>query len=325
MTSGTTIFETVKAFETEAPSIRVNEAIVVVDRQEPRISSLDSKVDSIFLLKDFVQPQVQPRISFLERAQSTTIEQNAKQLFSIIDAKKTNLIVSIDETEPAKILQLTIAVSSYVCAIKYHSDIWDVHDSSQLMSFRKVLYEASKNSSFMIFEDRKFADIGAIVQKQFRRIQGNYFNKDTIELVTVLPSAGRGTIDAIKKESNKVGILLVSELSSVNNFIDEKFTKRSVELAYNNPQYITGFIVQKRAPYMTNDDYVYCTPGVREDKTTDTHDQQYRTIKDAIIFDRCDVIIVGRGITQNPNPGERAQFYAKKAYSCYQKGCTLIN
>lgn len=337
ITSGTTILETVEAFKAEAPNIIIKKAIVVVDREEKRINTLPdivSNVMSLFRLEDFIDDanvfdkkaitlSSSRRMSFTKRANNANeVNSVCSRLFRIIDEKKTNLIVSIDESDPTKILQLTYTIAPYVCAIKFHSDIWDNSTPwNQLASFRKLMYERSKTDNFMIFEDRKFADIGAIVQKQYQQIQNNYYNSNTIDIVTVLPCAGRGTIDAIKKQDANVGVLLVSQLSSANNLIDTQFTKRCVELAYNEPNLVTGFIVQQRTEDMTDDNYVYCTPGVNEGVISDNQDQRYRTIEDAIIRDKCDVIIVGRGITNDSNPGERAKLYSQKAYECYESLC----
>jgi orotidine-5'-phosphate decarboxylase len=243
--------------------------------------------------------------------------------------KKTNLIVSIDESDISKVLEMTFAVAPYVCAIKYHSDVWDTSECEykQLESFRKLLFECSRNNKFLIFEDRKFADIGAIVQKQYSRLQKNYFDDKTIDLVTVLPCAGRGTVDSIVKNTEDgVGVLLVSQLSTNGSLLDDNFTKKCVELSKSNPKYISGFIVQKRISNMTDDRFVYCTPGVREDTASDSHDQRYRTIEDAIVRDGCDVIIVGRGITSSENVKdimEKAKWYAEKAFKCYTDNITL--
>jgi orotidine 5'-phosphate decarboxylase subfamily 1 len=232
--------------------------------------------------------------------------------------------VSIDESDLKNILTLTHAVAPYVCAIKYHSDIWDTAnlDNNQLKSFKKALLEIAKSKRFLIFEDRKFADIGSIVQKQYRRIQDNYYDDKTIDLVTVLPCAGRGTIDSILESSNYgVGILLVSQLSTKGNLLDSDFTKKCVQMADQTSQNITGFILQQRTIDMKDDRLVYCTPGVSEYQTNDKLDQQYRTIEDAIVRDKCDIIIVGRSITGDNQPSSVAKLYAEKAYKCYMNEC----
>jgi orotidine 5'-phosphate decarboxylase subfamily 1 len=210
-------------------------------------------------------------------------------------------------------------VKDHVCGIKYHSDMWSLPNRQIFNEWIKQQYENKTLEDVMIFEDRKFADIGAIVQRQFDMIGDTYAVEDNLmllDLVTVIPIAGEGTIKAIRQQSD-VGIMLVSQLSSADNLIDTQFTQQCVKMAKTHKRQITGFICQKRVH--DDDRFVYMTPGVHISNNTDQQDQQYRTPEEAIIRDECDVIIVGRGITHNPDPKAAAQLYQQRGYQAYLK------
>ena len=51
---------------------------------------------------------------------------------------------------------------------------------------------------------------------------------------------------------------------------------------------------------------IYCKPGIRLDKISDSYDQRYSGISKGIDF-----YIVGRGITQSKNINETIQYYQK--------------
>ena len=94
----------------------------------------------------------------------------AKRLLEIIESKRSNLAVSVDVTTKSALLRIVEAVAPHVCMIKVrriemipplmrqtHIDI--VEDFDQDLA--EQLKTLSERHNFVIFEDRKFADIGA--------------------------------------------------------------------------------------------------------------------------------------------------------------------
>ena len=114
--------------------------------------------------------------SYGERATKFT-NPTAKLILDTMERKKTNLGVSVDVTKTHDLLAIIDVVSPYVCLIKVklllifrylfdilvfslsfktHIDILDDFDHSLI----ERLQSLSQERDFVIFEDRKFADIG---------------------------------------------------------------------------------------------------------------------------------------------------------------------
>ena len=70
---------------------------------------------------------------------------------------------------------------------------------------------------------------------------------------------------------------------------------------------------------MYSNNIFYFTPGVNIDIKNDNMDQKYRTPQRAIMFDNCDIIIVGRGIYGSSNPTKQAELYKMYGWSSFQK------
>lgn len=316
ITSGTSINEFADIFKKEAPNVELfKRAFVFIDREEEKF---DMKVvpKAVFTLSEIKSILEQSKgrkfkqLSFGERAKKAN-NKITKRLFEIIEKKKTNLVVSIDDVLVELIPDLVEKIGKHVCAIKFHSDAWELGDDN-LWCIKKI-NDLSLEHNFMLFEDRKFADIGNTVEKQFNRISDNY---ERLDLVTVLPVFGEGTLKCIKDSAkSSVGMMIVSEVSTRDNLLDARYTEQCVEMGKMYSDSVVGFICQKR---VDNDDgFVYMTPGVKINSNGDDKDQRYREPKEAIIRDNCDVIIVGRGITQSDNPEEAAVIYARESFESY--------
>ncbi|KAF2995232.1 orotidine 5'-phosphate decarboxylase [Curvularia kusanoi] len=87
----------------------------------------------------------------------------ASYLLRLMSIKQTNLCLSADVETSAELIQLAEDVGDSICLLKTHCDI--VTDWTDRTA--TALREIAKRKSFLIFEDRKFADIGETVQKQY--------------------------------------------------------------------------------------------------------------------------------------------------------------
>lgn len=87
----------------------------------------------------------------------------AKALLECIERKQTNLCVSVDVTNKHDLLDVCDAVGPNVCLVKTHIDIVEDFD----MDLVHQLTQLSQKHDFLIFEDRKFADIGTCPSLRF--------------------------------------------------------------------------------------------------------------------------------------------------------------
>jgi len=122
------------------------------------------------------------------------------------------------------------------------------------------------------------------------------------------------------------GLLLIAQMSSEGNMMNEAYTSACVEAARNNRDFVLGFIAQ-RSLNEDKDSFLTLTPGVnlppegvRGDwSMTDGQGQQWRTPKGVVRKDGADIVIVGRGILNNKDRGKEAERYRKAAWAPYEE------
>lgn len=91
----------------------------------------------------------------------------------------------------------------------------------------------------------------------------------------------------------------------------------TVKMAEENKDCVIGFICQKKLS--ENPTVIHMTPGVQFGEKGDSLGQQYTTPEIAIVSNRCDVIIVGRGIMNSEDPVKTAIDYKSAAFDAYLK------
>lgn len=79
-------------------------------------------------------------------------------LLHLISIKRSNLCISADVHTSSALLRLAEDVGDYICVLKTHADIIDDFSERTIKGLREI----SRRKSFLIFEDRKFADIGSM-------------------------------------------------------------------------------------------------------------------------------------------------------------------
>ena len=91
----------------------------------------------------------------------------------------------------------------------------------------------------------------------------------------------------------------------------------TVKLAEENSDFVIGFICQKKLSQ--NPTMLHMTPGVQFGQKGDALGQQYNSPETAIISNKCDIIIVGRGIISSEDPVKTAIEYKQTAFDAYLK------
>ena len=238
------------------------------------------------------------------------------RLLSIIQKKHSNLCVAADFVNAADVLRIAEQVGPHICMLKTHCDI--LVDFSQ--DFVTSLQDLAKRHDFLIFEDRKFADIGKTVQYQYSAGSLKISQWADVVTVNVLPGSGviKGLKAALSESELKCrGCLVIAEMSSAGNLATASYTEKAVEIGEEESDFVLGFISQHCVSQKAG--MMHFTPGVKLQEGGDNLGQCYLTPQEIVGRRGCDVIIVGRGICQSESPVETAQTYQRIAYDLYEK------
>ena len=257
-------------------------------------------------LKDY-----QRKLGLLERANLCT-NTVAKTLLQIMHEKKTNLAVAADVAKKNELLWIADQVGPFICVLKTHIDIiddfdWDLIDQLQALA---------KKHNFLIFEDRKFADIGNTVKMQYAH--GMYRIVDWAHIINAHTVPGPGIIQGLQEigAPKHRGLILIPQMSSAGNLASGEYTQKTLSMAQMYPDFVIGFIARDNL----SDDarFINFTPGVQLNEGGDGLGQQYLTPEQAI-DNGSDVIIVGRGIIKADNPARVSEQYRDLAWKAYQR------
>ncbi len=248
-------------------------------------------------------------LSYTERATLCT-NPVAKKLLQLMDQKETNLAVAADVTTKKELLTLANTVGPEICILKTHIDIiidfdWDLIEQ---------LCAIAKKHNFLIFEDRKFADIGNTVLHQYK--DGIYHISEWADMVNAHTISGPGIIEGLKQIGlpKQRGLILLAQMSSKGNLATHDYTKQTITMALEHNDFVIGFIAHEK---LTHDPrFIHFTPGINLQQKTDKLGQQYITPEYAI-NKKSDIIIVGRGIYQEKDPLTAAQRYRKAGWQAY--------
>ncbi len=258
--------------------------------------------------------------SYADRAQQTK-NPVAKKLLDLMEQKQTNLCVSADLTTAQEILDLATAVGDEICVLKTHVDI--ITDFAP--EFPQKLRKIADEKHFLIFEDRKFADIGNTVALQFAG--GIYQIAEWADLINAHTIVGSGIVAGLAKANQKSGLILLAQMTPEGNLFTPEYAEQTVALAQANPDFVMGFIGSSDQPETlaqirerAGGDYLILTPGIRLASGSDDFSQTYNTPTKAI-ESGSDIIIVGRGIYQSDDPVAAARLYKEAGWSAYQERC----
>jgi len=359
VTSGTSVLETVG--ELNKVGLSVQSAVVLIDREQggrENLQSNDIDLYSCYTITEMMDilsshhlidgemvskvrqfladhsrvktkattqqsTATEPRKSFAERSKLCANPIAAK-LLQLMHDKETNLCCSADVDSCAEVLALAESVGDHIAVLKTHIDVYGDFTAE----FIPKLQAVAQKKNFLIFEDRKFADIGNTVRKQFGG--GIYRIADWAHITNCHPVPGPGIIEGLRQiskgtkaadeqkesEGPSHGLLLLAEMSSAGNLATDQYTKSAVEWAEENKDFVIGFIAQRKLSRL--DTMIHLTPGVHLESKGDRVGQQYNSPGEVIGRKGSDIIIVGRGIYKQQDPGAAAQKYRTAAWDAYR-------
>jgi orotidine-5'-phosphate decarboxylase len=186
------------------------------------------------------------------------------------------------------------------------------------------LTRLASQHDFLIFEDRKFIDIGNTVQKQYKGGALRIHEWAHIVNASVLP--GAGVIQALdetiaKAETPDRGVLILAEMTSKGSLAVGDYTRSSVDIARQFPKSVIGFVATRELSRFANEatedeDLIVFTTGINVSSKGDILGQQYQTPTTAMAGGS-DFLIAGRGLYANKDPVAAAQEYQKAGWDAY--------
>lgn len=268
-------------------------------------------------------PNCKTTMKSLTKRKGTAHNSVQERLYDLMDSKQSNLVLSLDVSNKERFFEILKRTAEHIIMVKTHIDIIDDFDPD----FVKQLIHFKEEHQFLIFEDRKFADIGNTVKRQYA---GGIFRIiEWADLVTAHIFPGPGVIEGLKaayKETNlERGVVILSQMTSRDNLFSEDVQQTAIEWAKQHSDFVIGFIASANEPYdplirlkkMAWPEFLLLSPGVKMAPEGDTLGQTYVTPTEAI--DRgSDIIIVGRGIYEADDPESVAEDYKRRAWTALQ-------
>lgn len=252
----------------------------------------------------------QYQMSYAERAQHCK-NPTARRLFQLMDEKESNLSINPDLTSSEAVLEIADRVGPHICILKTHVDILKDFSTQFVAELRRL----ANLHGFLIFEDRKFADIGSIVKAQYS--EGIYRIVDWADLTNAHAIPGPGIIEGLQEAGKPLGrgLFLLAQMSSAGSLAQGNYTRKVVEMAESYPDFAIGFICQQKLSDLPS--MVHFTPGCHLGAKGDPLGQQFHTPDQLIRINGSDIVTVGRGVYQSKDPASTAIEYRKAAWQAY--------
>ena len=241
----------------------------------------------------------------------------AREYMEVACRKQSLVCLAADRRTMAELNNLLDDVGPYLAALKTHVDLIDDWSAEAW----KLFCKKAKDMDLLIFEDRKFADIGKISRDQ---MAGIYDIRNWADLVTAHLISGQDIVDGLHAGWSDVGrnggVLLLAQMSSRGNLLSPEYTETVVKSGSSHNG-VFGFIGNGSRPEdlknlrnQVGQGKLIWTPGVNIAVGDGEMGQRYGAPGDAI-HAGSDCIIVGSGIHNSKNPAESAKVYAEVSWN----------
>jgi len=241
----------------------------------------------------------------------------AQTYMEVAVTKQSLVCLAADKATMDELVDLISMVGPYIAALKTHVDViqdWSVERWSEFC-------QLAHSMNLLIFEDRKFADIGKISRQQ---IGGIYAINTWADIVTAHLISGPDVVDGLLAGWQDVGcqgsVLLLAQMSSRGNLLTASYSQEVVGFGIKH-EGVLGFIGNGSNPLevqnlrqMVGQQKMIWTPGVNLQTGDGDLGQRYGGPKEAIEAGS-DCVIVGSGIHSSTDPIAAAKAYAEASWS----------
>ena len=245
----------------------------------------------------------------------------ARRYMEVASRKQSLVCLAADRRTMDGLFDLIDSVGPYLAALKTHVDLVDDWTPEGWANFCNKAMDAD----LLVFEDRKFADIGKISRDQ---MAGVYDIRSWSDLVTAHLISGPDIVDGLQAGWNDVGrqggVLLLAQMSSRGNLLVPDYTGKVVSVGKNHAG-VFGFIGNGSRPeelkllrQSVGDGKLIWTPGVNLEVGDGEMGQRYGDPREAV-FAGSDCIIVGSGIHKAENPAIQAEAYARTSWNAFNE------
>ncbi|KAK5861381.1 hypothetical protein PBY51_022784 [Eleginops maclovinus] len=338
VTSGSSIQETAEVLYTGG--LKVTDAVVLMDREQGGVEMLASKgirlhpiismlkLLSVLLAAERIDAKTAQRVRefILDNNTFSPKKENSNGVPAIKKPcleQKTELSyaeraklpnvhpLALDEQRGATAARRLLG--PHVCILKTHVDILKDYTAD----FSQKLQALAEKHNFLIFEDRKFADIGNTVKHQYEG--GVYQISSWSHIVNAHAVPGPGVVKGLSAVGKPLGrgCLLIAQMSSLGSLATGEYTQDALKMAEDNSDFVIGFICGSKITQRP--EFIHMTPGVQMKAGGDGFGQQYTTPEEVLCNKGSDVIIVGRGILEAPDRLTAAESYRKCGWKAYTK------
>ncbi|XP_006793795.1 uridine 5'-monophosphate synthase [Neolamprologus brichardi] len=314
VTSGTSILETAEVLYKEG--LKVTDAIVLMDREQGGVEMLASK--GIKLHPIISISQLLRVLQAAERIDAQT----AQSVLEFIRDNNTFRPKNGTDSPASKKLcveqKLELSYSERAKLPKTGGVFIELHTHADYtLAFIQKMQALAEKHNFLIFEDRKFADIGNTVKHQYEG--GLYQISSWSHIVNAHAVPGPGVVKGLSAVGKPLarGCLLIAQMSSQGSLAAGEYTKAVVQMAEEHSDFVIGFICGTKLT--ERPEFIHMTPGVQMQAGGDLLGQQYTTPEEVVYSKASDVIIVGRGILAASDRVEAAELYRKSGWDAYRK------
>ena len=244
-----------------------------------------------------------------------------RQYMDVVCRKQTMVILAADLRTIDELSNLIGAVGPYIAALKTHVDLVDDWTADGWATICSLAAE----HDLLLFEDRKFADIGPISRGQ---MAGVYDIRSWANVVTAHGISGPDIVDGLQAGWSDVGreggVLLLAQMSSRGNLLNPEYTSNVVAKGKSHSG-VFGFIGNGSRPdelrqlrNAVGDGKLIWTPGVNLAVGDGEMGQRYGHPREAVLAGS-DCIIVGSGIHKADDPRQQAAAYAASSWNALQE------